>query len=165
MQQSANQNLSDILLERLEDIHPAVEPSWWPPAPGWWLLGAVVLAAMALLCWKAWQRYRDWRRRRDLLRLLDAISNEHDPVEESPAYLAAVNALVRGVALRAFPDQACARLEGEEWVQFIQSRLPKDSGRDNDPLSVLALGPFQKQAKVDPEPLIERVRQWVVAYG
>ena len=26
----------------LKDVHPGLAPSWWPPAPGWWMVAAVL---------------------------------------------------------------------------------------------------------------------------
>ncbi|HCH75615.1 MAG TPA: DUF4381 domain-containing protein, partial [Pseudomonas sp.] len=45
----------------LDQLAPLISPdpiSWWPPAPGWWLLGLVLLMALGLL----------WRLRHRLLR-------------------------------------------------------------------------------------------------
>lgn len=165
MQQAAPQDLAETLLERLEDIHPAVAPSWWPPAPGWWLLAAVGLAAVVYFGWRAYRRLQVSRRRRDLIKLLDGIAAEYDPVGQAPAYLSAVNSLMRAVALRAFPATGCARLEGEDWVRFIQARLPLESSDREDPLEALAEGPFQRRVAFEVAPLNERVRQWVLTYG
>ena len=32
----------------LRDIHQATAPSWWPLAPGWWIVIAVVVAILVL---------------------------------------------------------------------------------------------------------------------
>ena len=34
---------SEELLEQLADIHLPVEISYWPPAPGWWILAVMLL--------------------------------------------------------------------------------------------------------------------------
>ena len=44
----------------LDQLHPLIAPApvgLWPPAPGWWLL----LAVLPLLGWGLW-RLRRWRR-------------------------------------------------------------------------------------------------------
>ena len=47
------------LLAQLKDIHVPLEPLWWPPAPGWWLLCLVVLILISL----ALRWLRGWLRR------------------------------------------------------------------------------------------------------
>ena len=53
----------------LRDIHEPLAPSWWPPAPGWWLVALVLLAAVA---WGGWRRWRRRRRHLAAQRLFDA---------------------------------------------------------------------------------------------
>mgnify|MGYP001548978984 CR=1 FL=1 len=45
------------LLNSLKDIHEPAPPGLWPPAPGWWLLAAIVLGALVALL-------VEWLRRR-----------------------------------------------------------------------------------------------------
>ena len=37
------------LLSQLIDIHATGEPSAWPPAPGWWVLGLLLLLVLLWL--------------------------------------------------------------------------------------------------------------------
>ena len=39
------------LLEQLAPLREPAPITWWPPAPGWWLLGVLM---MALLLWGAY---------------------------------------------------------------------------------------------------------------
>lgn len=151
------------LLEQLRDIHVADAPSWWPPAPGWWLLAALALVLMVLVVRAALRRFAAYRRRRAWLRALDELRREHDPGTEPREYLAALSRLFRAVALRAFPAESCARLEGEEWVRFIAARL--SPGNDADRLAALARGPWAPDPEFDPEALEALARRWVKNHG
>ena len=97
------------LLAQLRDSHAAGEPSWWPPAPGWWLLAAVALVLLVLALREGLRRLKVARRRRALLQAVDVLRHEHPPEDRPHDYLAALNQLFRVVALRAFPDKTGAR--------------------------------------------------------
>jgi len=151
------------LLSQLRDIHGAVEPLWWPPAPGWWLAGAVLLVLLAFLLRMAYRRWLVLRRRRRLLSALEDIHRELDPELQPHEYLARLNRLFRVVALRAFPGTACARLQGEEWVRFISALLP--DGAAGECLTALADGPYAPAPTFDAAGLRMLARLWVQKYG
>jgi hypothetical protein len=151
------------LLAELKDIHGATDPGWWPPAPGWWLLALLSLLALAVVLRALARRLAVLRRRRRWLRALDQLEREWRPAERPHDYLAGLNRLFRAVALKAFPDTACARLQGREWVAFIRSLLPEVPGADS--LAALARGPYEPAPEFDLPALREQARAWVRRYG
>ena len=96
----------------LRDIHLPAEPSWWPPAPGWWLLAALGLAALSYLLWLGLRRRRLIRARTELRREF-----ERACVTPGAAQVAALSELLRRVALRYAP--ASAALRDEAWLAFL----------------------------------------------
>lgn len=146
-------------LAQLADIHAAAEPPAWPPAPGWWLLAALGLAVLVLLARAGLRRLAAARRRRDWLRELDRLAAAHDPDRDPQGHLAALNRLFRAVALQAFPGDACARLEGDDWVSFLAGRLPGQF--DPAPLQALARGPYEPRPQYDPAALRALAAAWV----
>lgn len=150
------------LLEQLRDIHAAGSPSWWPPAPGWWVLALLLALAGAYLGRWLWRRLVSARRRRAWLRAVDELQARHDPQLDPHGFLAGLNRVFRAVALRAFPAEPCARLEGEQWVAFIRERL----GAGATPaLGALGRGPYQPQPEFDADTLVRQAQQWVRRYG
>jgi len=151
------------LLAQLQDIHSAGDPGWWPPAPGWWLLAVLILLGIVLALRSLINRLVLLRRRRAWLRALESLQREHDPADSPHEYLAAINRLFRAVALKAFPATACARLQGEDWVDFIVSLSPEQA--TNESLSVLAHGPYERLPEFDAQALDAQARTWVNLYG
>lgn len=161
--QDSGRALSDMLLERLQDIHGAAEPSWWPPAPGWWVVAGVALAAAVFGLVVLWRAVRVRLRRRRLMRELDELARAYDPAERPADYIAAINRWFRGVALRAFPDSDCARLQGAAWVEFIRARLPRVP--EAAALDALVDGPYRPDPEFDPAALKGLARKWLTAHG
>lgn len=121
---------------QLRDIHLPGEPSWWPPAPGWWLL-ALLLAALAyaLLRWALrWRRKR--RRQRELQAEFAAMVGIADPMQR----LQALSALLRRAA--RLVDPLAAALQGEAWLAFLDQRCG-DQSFTRGPGRVLLDAPYR----------------------
>jgi len=151
------------LLSRLRDIHDASEPGWWPPAPGWWVLALLTAVLLVLALRYGYRRWQVVRRRGRLLIALEKIGREVDPALDPHEYLARMNILFRVVALRAFPGTQCARLQGLDWVRFVQSLMPEGAAAAS--LSALASGPYEPCPKFDASSLRQLAQTWVRKYG
>jgi hypothetical protein len=106
-------------LENLYDIVTPPPVPWWPPAPGWFVVGGVVLVLIARVAWRAWKRrqaaaYRraglaEWQR----LKVMAA-----DPGQREAA-LRQLPELMKRTALAAFPREEVAPLSGSAWLRFL----------------------------------------------
>jgi hypothetical protein len=150
------------LLAQLQDIHSAGPPGWWPPAPGWWVLALLVFLLLMFLVKKGLRWREAGRRRAAWLDALDVLNREHDPSQQPQEYLAGLNRLFRAVALKAFPDTACGRMQGQDWVGFIAAQLPD---QDEDSLQALASGPYEPLPRFDAANLNRSAMTWVKLYG
>lgn len=151
------------LLSQLRDIHAAPAVSWWPPAPGWWVLALVVVVALIWLARRGLVRFRVRQRRRQMLAWIDHLNTSTDAQREPQAYLSTLNRIFKLVALRAFPERRCAVMAGQEWVEFLSSQMGDDSAAES--LGVLAVGPYDPAPQFDAETLCELTRQWIRKHG
>ena len=151
------------LLAQLRDIHAAPAAPWWPPAPGWWMLFITLAFLLFLLARKGLGAWKRRLQRRRLLRWVDEIDEYIDPQSAPQEFLEAINRIFKIVAIQAFPDQACARLQGEAWAGFLEQSLR--SSQDAKHLAVLAFGPYQPQPEFDPEAMSRLARRWIMRHG
>ncbi len=92
-------NLRDIV------VPPAVP--FWPPAPGWWVVGAACAIAAGFAIAAA---VRHWRRnayRREALRALETADGRD------------ISRVLKRAALAAFPREQVASLNGAAWLAFL----------------------------------------------
>jgi Domain of unknown function (DUF4381) len=102
-------NSDPTSLENLHDVLAPVPLPWWPPAPGWFIVG---LALLILLGYGLIRAIRGWQSnsyRREALKLLE---KGDDSAAELPA-------LVKRVALSVYPRERVASLTGEQWLAFL----------------------------------------------
>jgi hypothetical protein len=147
-------------LAALRDIHLPGDPSWWPPAPGWWVL-ATLLAALAFACAR-WLP-RAWRRRgarRDALRELEALRRHR----VAPALVAELSVLLRRVAMSRDLRREVAGLSGESWLAYLDREAPETAPPDafrHGPGRCLASAPYGGPSPEDPGPLLDLVEAWI----
>jgi hypothetical protein len=106
-------------LDNLRDIVAPAPIPWWPPAPGVWLLLALVvvwLVAGLILWWVHWRRQAY---RRAGLRELRDIATRLDEAPERAAALVDLAALLKRVALVAYAREQVAALSGDAWLTFL----------------------------------------------
>ena len=146
----------------LRDIHlPQPVSSWWPPAPGWWLLPAL-LVVVAGLVWLLlrWRKQRRWRVA--ALAELASIEAFYKSNNNRTQLLRDLSALLRRVAVMRFPRSDCAALNGTAWLRFLDTSAGC-SGFLDGPGQLLASAPYQRPAPDDvvETALLELCRSWL----
>ncbi len=112
--------------EALASLHPLREPgpiSWWPLAPGWWLLIALTVLCVVGLGYALVKRYRANAYRRQGLAQLQTLRQQYLAEKDVSQYVARTNALLKSVALRSYPRREVAASSGEKWLTFLNSRM------------------------------------------
>ncbi len=103
----------------LRDIHLPGDVSWWPPAPGWWVLAALALAAAG---WAIW-RYAQGYRQRAALRTLEKVCADLEAGYPSDECLPVVSSVLRPFAMTiAASPRGIAGLVGERWLNWLDSQ-------------------------------------------
>ena len=144
----------------LHDIHAAAVPSFWPPAPGWWLLVAVLLTVLVLLGLWAARRYRIRQRKRQIMDELESLSAGYSK-DNISNFVASLSMLLRRVALQRHARARVASLTGTDWLRFLD-----DTGGAGEFAGgvgqILETGPYQRHNREVPaEALLALVRRWV----
>lgn len=127
-------------LSQLRDLHAPPPIDWWPPAPGWWLLLAIVLAvAIGAGLW--------YRRRRQRHAYRRHAREELDNLRRTQgASVAALNALLKRTALQIYGRDAVAHLHGDAWVAFLRRQCPALGSSHQSTLDALTCGPYTPDA-------------------
>ncbi|QEO58058.1 DUF4381 domain-containing protein [Francisella marina] len=115
------------LLAQLKDIYlPARVFQWWPLAYGWWLLlGLIVLTFIIFLI------ILHFRKKRNSYK--DSIVNDFRmTIEETQQNkpkeaLQNISVYLKRVALQKFPNQEIKTLHGEQWLEFLDSKMKKQN--------------------------------------
>jgi hypothetical protein len=132
----------------LRDIVVPPPVSWWPLAPGWWILLAAIGVIAVLLGRRAVRRWQGNAYRRTALAQLRE--------SRSPAD---VNTLLKRTALAAFPRVGVARLAGRSWSNWLRETGGADL--DQEVADALSMGSFRGDNPADLTAAREFARRWI----
>ena len=144
----------------LRDIHSAPPPEFWPPAPGWWVLGVLVVTLLAVTIVWLYRRYRLYRQRQQVLAELEQLKTL-DTNQQIAEFTTAVSTLLRRVALMRYARQRVAPLSGVAWLHFLDEtggggEFSTGAGQ------VLAYGPYAPHTQdVPADRLLALAQSWI----
>ena len=145
-------------LSELRDVHLPTEPSWWPPAEGWWYLLGIIIGGLVVfgLCYLYW-----WTRPKQYaLRELDAIRFRQ---KNSVLMARRISVLLKRIALLIYPRSNVATLTDEKWIDFLISKIGQVFSEAE--LNLLASAPYmpeEAETSVDSNLLYQNTRKAVL---
>lgn len=150
----------------LRDIHLPDPLSWWPLAPGWWiLLGLLLVLFVLLIRWLFTEKTPSKRGlQRQLQKMLDHLQQE----KSDKAFVEALSALLKGVAVERYGAEV-AGLSGEAWLGFLDQHWVDNTIRESKHSfsqgtgRVLLTAPYQKHVDIDRQALMDLASEWLLA--
>jgi hypothetical protein len=125
----------------LRDIHLPEPISWWPLAPGWWILFACVIF-IALTLFMAKKIYQGRQLKRDIFSELEKIKLQYEKTQNKSQLAKSLSILLRRANISYNPSynhgSNIAGLTGEKWLSWLDdsntnsaanSRFQSDIGK------------------------------------
>ena len=104
-------NSDPASLDNLRDLVVPPSVPWWPPAPGWWVVFALVTLAVAVFAWRRGHAWHADAYRRAALRELQAATSA-----------AEVAVILKRTVLVAYPRADVAAMSGSTWCRWLAER-------------------------------------------
>jgi hypothetical protein len=154
----------------IRDIHLPEDISWWPLAPGWWLLFLIGLFLVILM----YQRFKRQKNKttltvgsihnqsNDQQIINDAfdILNEISQLSDKQQIIKEVSVLLRRTAMSLYEDDKIAGLTTHNWLTYLDNK-----GNTTDFSEgigqVLIEQPYQKHTHYQKDELISLIIRWL----
>lgn len=164
---SAQETQTAQLLEQLRDIHQPEPVSWWPLAPGWWIIIALVILIATLFIIKAILKKRHYRYVHLAVKELKQLKQTN----EETRWLAKSHNVMRRLSLCYVPEDKIGRMNQQEWQAFLQatSKQPINNQTRNDQILSeqtlnafvdLPYKPASYSETLDKDAILTEVTQW-----
>lgn len=134
-------------LAELRDLEVPAPAGWWPPAPGWWALAALLILLTLLAARALRARHHKRRYRREALEALRQARARWEADRDGLAFATTTDQLIRRVAIHRLGRERVARLTGEAFSERINAL----SGRALSPSTATMLTQTRYRPRLDPD--------------
>ena len=165
---AANAERIGKALQQLHDIVEPAAPSFWPPAPGWYFVGAAVLLLVMMAGVWLWRRWQANAYRRQALSELAALRDGPQSISPPHQRISALASLLRRVALHGAAREQIASLSGSAWIGYLSNQGNRPPGEAV--AALLCRGPYANFAandeiatthRSDMEAAFDYVAEWI----
>jgi len=122
------------------------------------VLALLCLLVLALLVFFLLRRYRANAYRRKALATLDEFYQQQQSQPDQRRFQAQLNSLLKGVALRAYPQRDVAAISGRQWLDFLNASLEEG---DRFPAEFVSGAYRREPALLDAGYLHRSARTWI----
>jgi len=164
-----NPQMPPVQLE-LRDIHLPDAISWWPLAPGWWLLLATVVGII-LFIFIARRIYKSRQLKRDVHSELNEIKSIFQQTQNKSQLAKSLSVLLRRASISYYPDTKNngAGLTGQQWLSWLDNTTQhsqKTKQFQSDVGNVLINAPYlpdNTDLNFDAQALIDICEGWLLS--
>ncbi|KTD11643.1 hypothetical protein Lgra_1101 [Legionella gratiana] len=146
-------------LAQLKDIHLPTPIGWWPLAPGWYVVIALIVLISIFISYRIYTNYRHAKAKKHALLLLMNYQKQYEKERNVALASAHISELLRRVALAYYPREEVASLHGEDWLRFLN-----ETGKGIDfnlVRNMLLDAPFKTDQTLDLNPLFNTAQLWI----
>ena len=133
-------------LEQLKDIHLPDAIGFWPPALGWWLLTASIIALLIATI-VLYKHRRKNAYRRLAVQQVNKLFIGYPQQQQNHQLIGQLNCLLKAVALQSYTTEKVSRLTQKQWLDFLDNSANMQTF-SRGPGQILASAPYDKSTKL-----------------
>ena len=163
-----NSEMSAPFVLELRDIHLPEPISWWPIAPGWWMvIASLIFITLVLLFIK--RIYVNKQLNRDIKSELDIIKQQFQSSPNKSQLAKSLSILLRRACMTYYPKTSIAGLTGNDWLNYLDntnSGKRTDKKFQSDIGNILLSAPYladDGQMNFDANTLIDLCESWLLS--
>ena len=147
-------------LVNLKDIHLPPPVSFWPPAPGWWILAVLLISFLFFGGVRFYRRHKKKKPKTEALRILKNLQILYENSQDEVVSLRNLSNLLRRTALTFYDNDEVASLQGSSWLEFLD-KTGKTKEFSQGAGKVLGNEVFQQKVNPDMNALFPLVKKWI----
>ena len=147
-------------LVNLKDIHLPPPVSFWPPAPGWWILAVLLISSLFIGGVLFYRQHKKRKPKTEALKILKDLQILYQNSKDEVVSLRNLSNLLRRTALTFYDNDEVASLQGSSWLEFLD-KTGKTKEFSQGAGKVLGNEVFKQKVNPDMNALFPLVKKWI----